>query len=68
MPCTRHAAACERQRDAAGADAELERRPVTGQVREEVDDGIDGGGSNMSASDVVVPRGHALAEIVLGHA
>ena len=36
-----NAALRERQRDAAGADPELERGTVAGQVREEVDDGID---------------------------
>ena len=36
-----NAALRERQRDAAGADPELERGTVTGQVREEVDDGTD---------------------------
>ena len=63
-----NAALRERQRDPAGADPELERGAVTGQVCEEVDDGID----RLRAGDlrprVVVSRGDALAEVVLRHA
>ena len=43
-----NAALCERQRDPAGPDAELERGSVGRQLREQVDDGIDGLGSRTS--------------------
>ena len=63
-----NAALRERQRDAAGADPELERGTVTGQVCEEVDDGIDRFRAGDLRSCVVVARGDALAEVILRHA
>ena len=62
------AALRERQRDAAGADPELERRAVAGQLREEVDDGTDVLCAGELRPWFVVSRGDALAEVVLGHA
>jgi hypothetical protein len=47
-----HAAPGERQRDAAGADTELERGPVPGECCEEKSTvGSTTSGSNMSALD-----------------
>ena len=46
-----NAALRERQRDAAGADPELERGTVARQVREEVDDGIDRLGPEISGPE-----------------
>ena len=60
------AALPERESDAPGADAELERGAVAGQADEEVDDGIDHRRLGYLGV-VVVPRCHRLAEIVLGH-
>ena len=68
MPCTRTPRSRERQRDPAGADAELERGAVAGEFGEEVDGGIDGRGSNMLGRRLVVARCDALAEVILGHA
>ena len=61
-----NAATGERQRDAAGADAELECSAVAGEIGEEVDDRIDDRWVEHLCV-VVVPRCDALAEVVLGH-
>ena len=67
-PVHSHAALRERQRDPARADAELERGAVAGQLRQEVDDGIDDGGVGLVGVPLVEPPCHALAEVVFGHA
>ena len=61
------AALCERQRDAAGADAELERRAVAGEGGDEVDDGVDRRGLGHLVVGIVVPRRDVLTEVVRGH-
>ena len=45
-----NAALGERQRDPAGADAELERRAVAREVGDEVDDGVDRAAWDISSS------------------
>ena len=61
------AALREWHRDAARADRELERSAVAGKRGEEVDRLLDDGGVELVARRFVVARGHALAEVVLGH-
>ena len=61
----RHAAPGERQRDPAGADAELERSAVSGQPGQEVDGRLDHGRVEHLGAAVVVALGHALTEVVL---
>ena len=61
------AALRERHRDPAGADAELERIAVAGEVGEEVDGRLDDRRVELLAGRLVVPLGDALAEVVLGH-
>ena len=61
-----YAAPRERQRDPAGADAELERGTVAGQVGKEADNGIDDRGLEHVGGRLVVPLRHRLAEVVLG--
>ena len=62
-----YAALRERQRDPAGADAELERGPVAGEIRQEGDDRVDDGKVGLVDVPLVVALGHAFAEVVLGH-
>ena len=57
------AAPGERQRDAAGADPELERRAVAGELREEVDGGLDDRRLEHVGRRLVVPRRDLLAEV-----
>ncbi len=57
----------ERQRDAAGADAELERSAVARQPDEEVDRGIDVLELIVARYGLVVAGCDVLAEVVLGH-
>ena len=57
----------ERQRDAAGADAQLESGPVAGEAGEEVDDGIDGRRLEQVGGRPVVRLCNALAEMILRH-
>jgi len=45
-----HTALRQRQRDPAGADAELERAPLPGECGEEVDGGSDDGRVEQSAA------------------
>ena len=61
------AASRERERDAARADAELERGSVAGQLGQEVDDRIDDARLEHVGGLFVVALGHALSEVVLGH-
>jgi len=62
-----HAALRERERDPAGADAELECRAAAGELGQEVHDRADDGRVEELRQPLVVARGHALAEVVLGH-
>ena len=57
----------ERQRDAARADAQLERRAVSGQVGEEFDGRVDDRRVEHVGGRLVVSIGHSLAKVVLGH-
>ncbi len=57
----------EGQRDPAGADAELERRPVAGESSQEVDDRVNDGRVKHRGRRLVVPLSNLLAEVVLGH-
>ena len=66
IPCTGCRAA-ERQRDAAGADAELERRAVAGQIGEEVDGRVDDRRVEHVGGRLVVALCNSLAEVILGH-
>ena len=63
----RHAALRERERDPAGADAELERCAAARELGQEVHDRVDDGRVEELRQPLVVARGHALAEVVLGH-
>ena len=67
MPATADAARGERQRDPAGADAELERGAVAGELGEEVDHRVDDAPGRTSPRRLVVAAGDRLAEVVLGH-
>ena len=62
-----HAAPRQRQCDPARPDPELERRPVAGELRQEVDHGLDGRRFEHVRTGLVVPRGDLLAEVVLRH-
>ena len=65
IPCTRTTAPGERRRDPAGADAELERCALAGQVGEEGDDGVDDGRDGLVGVPLVEPFRYTLAEVVL---
>ena len=70
MPCTRHAPPRERQRDATGADPELERRaaPPASSARKSTT-GLDGRRVERVADDSSYrARRRCLAEVVLGTA
>jgi hypothetical protein len=56
----------QRQRYSAGADPELQRRAVAGELGEEVDRRVDRGRFAELADRVVVAGRDALAEVVLG--
>ena len=55
----------EGQRDPAGADGELERPPVPGEPREEVDGRRDDVGVELGLVGIVVLARDVLAEMVL---
>ncbi len=57
----------ERQGDPAGADPELERRAVTCEPGDEIDDRVDCAGLRHLVVRVVVPSCDVLAEVVPGH-
>ena len=61
------AALRERERDPAGADAELECCAAARELGQEVHDRADDGRVEELRQPLVVARGHALAEVVLGH-
>ncbi len=61
----RDAAPGERQRDPAGADAELQRSAVSGQPGQEVDGRLDHRGVEHLGAAVVVALGHTLTEVVV---
>ena len=62
------AALCERKRDAAGADRELERAAVAGEAGQHVDRRVEGRGVEHRGGVLVVARRHLLAEELLRHA
>ena len=66
MPCTGTPPPRQRQGDAAGADAELERGASAGELREDIDDRLDRGRFRHVADQLVVARRDTLAEVVLG--
>lgn len=57
----------ERQRDPTRADAELERGPVAGEIRQEGDDGVDDGRVGLVRVPLVESLCDPLAEVVLRH-
>src|SRR5450759_4613669 len=57
----------ERQRDPAGADSEFERGAVAGQLRQEVDYGIDDRGLGHVGEQLVVSLCNGFAKVVFGH-
>ena len=59
---------CERQRDAAGADGELECGPAPRQAGEKVDRGFDDRRLEHLGVVLVIPRGNVPPEPVLVHA
>ena len=63
----RHPASGERQRDSAGADGELERGTVTGELGEDVDGPPEHAGVEHRGIAVVIPGGDVGAEVVLWH-
>ncbi len=65
-PVHADAALRERERDPAGADSELERRPVTGKRGEELDRRIEHVWIEHVRRGLVVALRHVLAEVVLG--
>ena len=65
-PVHADAALRERQRDPAGADPELERRSVAGELGEEVDRRIEHVRLEHVGRGLVVALRHVLAEVVLG--
>jgi hypothetical protein len=66
-PVDGHAAASQRQREAARADAELQRGTVSRQGREEVHGRVDDSGIEQFGPQVRVPPGDPLVESGLGH-
>ena len=62
-----YAAPRERQGDAPGADAELERRAVSGELGQQLDDRVDGRRLEHVGGELVVPLRIALAPAVFGH-
>ena len=63
----RDAPSRQRERDAAGPDAELQRAAAAGELGEEVDRGIEPAGLEEVGRRVVVPRGGLLVEVVRRH-
>ena len=64
-PVHRDAALRKRQRDPAGADAEFERVTGPGEIRNEVNDGIDDGRRGLMGVPLVKTLRHVLAEVIL---
>ena len=64
----RHAAPGEWQRDPARPDAELERPPVSGELRQELDHRVDDGRIRLVPVALVEAVRHARPEVILGHA
>src|SRR5919201_2011281 len=62
-----HATLRERERDASGADPELERGSVTRELREELHGRADDIQVAPAAKPLVVARGDILAEVIDGH-
>ena len=67
-PMDVHAAPRQRQRDAARADTEFERRAAVSQLGEEVDDGVDDLRCIHLGRRLVVAVSDATREVVLRHA
>ena len=63
IPCTATPRRAERQRDATGADPELEGAPASRQVGEEVHGGVDHLGLEHLGGPGVVPCGDLLVEV-----
>ena len=63
-----YAARGERQRDPSGADGELERRAVAGQLGQQVDRRTEHVGVEHRAGGLVVAGGDVFAEVILEHA
>ncbi len=63
----RNAASGERKRDSAGANPELERRSVAGDLGEEVHGRVQGLGVEQVGSGLVVPLRDPLVESILRH-
>ena len=61
----RDAAPGQRQRDPAGADAELQRGAVAGQTGQEIDRRLDHGRVEHLRAALVVALGHSRTEVVL---
>ena len=63
----RDASGRQRESDAAGADPKLEHRPITREPGEKLDYRVNHGRFEHLGGRRVVPRGHLLSEMVLGH-
>ncbi len=61
----RDATSVQRDGDAPGADRQLERRPVAGELGEEVDDRVDHVGGCKAPVALVVPHRNVGSEVVL---